>query len=219
MAQDGVFRVSNKSLLRPFQWEFPTGRTRSGSRYGGPESAAWERQDVVGGVHPWPVSEARRQATRRRGGISAVRGQHRASPAMLPVHPGDVGTVGRLSVFGLINEDRDNAHRHKYAAAGPVQLQRKNSDGESWERPLLVADEPGSWETVGGTLDVRCDIQPRWANPVRRSEGGLYRDSCAVNCLGWWHDLGCRWIAGIDLCPGTPGRSPKSGINGRRFAG
>ena len=53
--------------------------------------------------------------------------------------------------------------------------------------PLLVADEPGSWEVAGGTLmyDAIQTAQGKPDSPLRV----LYIGTLAPSISGWWHDL------------------------------
>ena len=53
--------------------------------------------------------------------------------------------------------------------------------------PLLVADEPGSWEVTGGTLmhDAITTAQGKPGSPMRT----LYIGTLAPASSGWWHDL------------------------------
>ena len=53
--------------------------------------------------------------------------------------------------------------------------------------PLLVADEPGSWEVVGGTL-MHDAIQTAMGKP-NSSLKVLYIGTLAPALSGWWHDL------------------------------
>ena len=53
--------------------------------------------------------------------------------------------------------------------------------------PLLVADEPGSWETVGGTLmyDAIITALGKPNSPMRT----VFIGTLAPAMSGWWHDL------------------------------
>ena len=53
--------------------------------------------------------------------------------------------------------------------------------------PVLVADEPGSWEVVGGTLmfDAIQTAQGKPGSPLRV----IYIGTLAPASSGWWHDL------------------------------
>ena len=53
--------------------------------------------------------------------------------------------------------------------------------------PLLVADEPGSWETVGGTLmfDAIVTALGKPNSPMRT----VFIGTLAPSMGGWWHDL------------------------------
>ena len=53
--------------------------------------------------------------------------------------------------------------------------------------PLLVADEPGAWETIGGQLmhDAITTAQGKPESPLRV----LYLGTLAPSRSGWWHDL------------------------------
>ena len=53
--------------------------------------------------------------------------------------------------------------------------------------PLLVADEPGSWETVGGTLmyDAIVTALGKPNSPMR----AVFIGTLAPAMNGWWHDL------------------------------
>ena len=53
--------------------------------------------------------------------------------------------------------------------------------------PLLVADEPGSWETVGGTLmyDAIVTALGKPNSPMR----AVFIGTLAPSMSGWWHDL------------------------------
>ena len=56
--------------------------------------------------------------------------------------------------------------------------------------PLLVADEPGAWEAVGGELmfDALQTAQGKPGSPVRV----IYIGTLAPSRNGWWHDLVAR---------------------------
>ena len=53
--------------------------------------------------------------------------------------------------------------------------------------PLVIADEPGSWETVGGTLmhDALQTAQGKPDSPLK----AIYIGTLAPAVSGWWHDL------------------------------
>ena len=53
--------------------------------------------------------------------------------------------------------------------------------------PLLVADEPGSWEVVGGTLmyDAIITALGKPASPMK----AIFIGTLAPAMSGWWHDL------------------------------
>ena len=53
--------------------------------------------------------------------------------------------------------------------------------------PLLVADEPGSWEVTGGTLmhDAIQTAQGKPGSPMK----AVYIGTLAPASSGWWHDL------------------------------
>ena len=53
--------------------------------------------------------------------------------------------------------------------------------------PLLVADEPGSWETAGGTLmfDAIVTALGKPNSPMR----AVFIGTIAPTMSGWWHDL------------------------------
>ena len=53
--------------------------------------------------------------------------------------------------------------------------------------PLLVADEPGSWETTGGTLmfDAIVTALGKPNSPMRT----IFIGTLAPSMSGWWHDL------------------------------
>ena len=53
--------------------------------------------------------------------------------------------------------------------------------------PILVADEPGSWETVGGTLmyDAIITALGKPNSPMRT----VFIGTLAPATAGWWHDL------------------------------
>ena len=53
--------------------------------------------------------------------------------------------------------------------------------------PLLVADEPGSWETIGGTLMYDA-IQTAIGKPNSPMKV-IYIGTLAPSSSGWWHDL------------------------------
>lgn len=60
--------------------------------------------------------------------------------------------------------------------------------------PLLVADEPGSWETVGGQLmhDAIQTAQGKPGSPLKV----VYIGTLAPALSGWWHDLVERGTSG-----------------------
>ena len=53
--------------------------------------------------------------------------------------------------------------------------------------PLLVADEPGAWEVIGGTTmhDAIATAQGKPGSPLRT----IYIGTLAPASGGWWHDL------------------------------
>ena len=53
--------------------------------------------------------------------------------------------------------------------------------------PLVVADEPGAWETIGGELmhDALTTAQGKPGSPLRV----LYVGTLAPSSAGWWHEL------------------------------
>ena len=53
--------------------------------------------------------------------------------------------------------------------------------------PLLVADEPGSWELAGGTLmyDAIVTALGKPNSPMR----AVFIGTLAPAMSGWWHDL------------------------------
>ena len=53
--------------------------------------------------------------------------------------------------------------------------------------PLLVADEPGAWETVGGEL-MHAAIQTAQGKPGSPLRV-IYIGTLAPSTSGWWHDL------------------------------
>ena len=53
--------------------------------------------------------------------------------------------------------------------------------------PLLVADEPGSWEVVGGEL-MHDAIQTAQGKPGSRLRA-IYLGTLALSRGGWWHDM------------------------------
>ena len=73
--------------------------------------------------------------------------------------------------------------------------------------PLVVADEPGAWETVGGTLmaDALMTAQGKPGSPLKI----IYIGTLAPASSGWWHDL-------ID--DGTHGTTYVQALQGRRDA-
>ena len=71
--------------------------------------------------------------------------------------------------------------------------------------PLLVADEPGSWETIGGQLmhDAIATSAGKPGSPMRT----VYIGTLAPARAGWWHDL-------IDA--GSRGSTYIQALRGRR---
>ena len=53
--------------------------------------------------------------------------------------------------------------------------------------PILVADEPGSWETIGGAMmsDAIQTAQGKPGSPMKV----IYIGTLAPSKSGWWHDL------------------------------
>ena len=53
--------------------------------------------------------------------------------------------------------------------------------------PLLVADEPGAWETIGGTLmnDAIVTALGKPGSPMR----AVFIGTLAPSMAGWWHEL------------------------------
>ena len=76
--------------------------------------------------------------------------QHSASAAVLPVHPGRPGADRRIPIYRQRNADRHTPRQKRNHVAGTV-INGKTGMGIVG-CPLLVADEPGSWETNGGQL-------------------------------------------------------------------
>ena len=73
--------------------------------------------------------------------------------------------------------------------------------------PLLVADEPGSWETVGGQLmfDAIQTAQGKPGSPMRC----IYIGTLAPARDGWWHQLvkgGSRGSTYVQAIQGDPDR-------------
>lgn len=71
--------------------------------------------------------------------------------------------------------------------------------------PLLVADEPGSWETIGGELmhDAITTAQGKPGSPLRV----IYIGTLAPAMAGWWHDLidaGSRGRTYVQAIKGDP---------------
>ena len=53
--------------------------------------------------------------------------------------------------------------------------------------PLVLADEPGAWETIGGEL-VSDAIQTAMGKPGAALRA-IYVGTLAPSTAGWWHDL------------------------------
>ena len=73
--------------------------------------------------------------------------------------------------------------------------------------PLLVADEPGSWETVGGQLmfDAIATAQGKVGSPLR----AILIGTLAPARAGWWHDLvadGTRGSTFVQALRGDPAK-------------
>ena len=73
--------------------------------------------------------------------------------------------------------------------------------------PLLVADEPGSWEVNGGTLlhDAISTAQGKPFSPLRV----VYIGTLAPATAGWWHDLvddGSHGSTYVQALQGNPQR-------------
>ena len=71
--------------------------------------------------------------------------------------------------------------------------------------PLLVADEPGSWETNGGQLmaDAILTAQGKPGSPLRV----IFIGTLAPSVSGWWHDLvdgGSRGSTYVQVLKGDP---------------
>ena len=60
--------------------------------------------------------------------------------------------------------------------------------------PLLVADEPGSWQTVGGEL-MHSALQTAQGKPGSRLRI-IYIGTLAPSRAGWWHDMVARGSTG-----------------------
>ena len=79
--------------------------------------------------------------------------------------------------------------------------------------PVLVADEPGAWETVGGQL-MSDAIETALGKPGSKMRA-IYIGTLAPSNGGWWHEL----VAGAPREAPTFKRSKpmlKSGIHGAR---
>ena len=74
---------------------------------------------------------------------------------------------------------------------GPATLRVMSSNGKTGMGivgcPLLVADEPGAWEVIGGQLlhDAIQTAQGKPGSPLRV----IYIGTLAPATSGWWHDL------------------------------
>lgn len=73
--------------------------------------------------------------------------------------------------------------------------------------PLLVADEPGSWETVGGTLmyDAIVTALGKPESPMK----AVFIGTLAPATGGWWHDLiadGCHDSTHVTALQGDPAK-------------
>ena len=71
--------------------------------------------------------------------------------------------------------------------------------------PLLVADEPGSWETVGGTLmyDAIITALGKPNSPMRT----VFIGTLAPSMGGWWHDLIADGSAGTTYVQSLQGNA------------
>ena len=71
--------------------------------------------------------------------------------------------------------------------------------------PLLVADEPGAWETIGGTLmnDAIVTALGKPGSPMK----AIFIGTLAPAVDGWWHDLvkaGCSPSTYVQALTGDP---------------
>ena len=73
--------------------------------------------------------------------------------------------------------------------------------------PLLVADEPGSWEVTGGTLmhDAITTAQGKPGSPMKV----VYIGTLAPASSGWWHDLVQRGTHGSVYVQSLQGQPEK----------
>ena len=73
--------------------------------------------------------------------------------------------------------------------------------------PLLVADEPGSWETSGGRLmhDAIQTAQGKPGSPMR----AIYIGTLAPAAGGWWHELVTRGSRGSTYVQALTGDADK----------
>ena len=71
--------------------------------------------------------------------------------------------------------------------------------------PLLVADEPGAWETIGGTLmsDAIFSSMGKPGSTLR----AIFIGTLAPANSGWWHDLVGAWLKPYHFRSGAQRRS------------
>ena len=93
--------------------------------------------------------------------------------------------------------DRRPPQAKQYAAARP-EFKAKSAFGLV-NVPLLILDEPGSLEVVGGTLlaDALFSAQGK----PNSSAGDFIGTLSPASPGGWWHDLGRRRDERLDLRP------------------
>ena len=85
----------------------------------------------------------------------------------------------------------DSSQRIGITGPGDTRLRVLSSNGKTAMGivgcPLVVCDEPGSWETVGGGL-MHDAIQTAMGKPGSRLRA-VYIGTLAPARSGWWHDL------------------------------
>ena len=71
--------------------------------------------------------------------------------------------------------------------------------------PLVVGDEPGAWETIGGEMmnDAIVTALGKPGSPMR----AVFIGTLAPSIHGWWHDLVKTGSTSFNLRAGPSGRS------------
>ena len=102
------------------------------------------------------------------------------------IYPCRPGADGCLQVHRQHNPPGHRPQGEQYPSAGACHRNGKTAMGIVGT-PLLVADEPGSWEVTGGTLmyDAIVTALGKPDSPMKV----IFIGTLAPSTSGWWHDL------------------------------